>query len=190
MTSWDNLAVVTQVSAQVARQIPTWYGDGAALLGALPDQRARTWSFFMRYGVRLVDGTLTGLLVKIPREPGIATLEGAVAAEHLRPLAQQEYETLLAIAAAFEGSTSDSYCSVRPLAYLPEWNAIVMEELPAEPLKAIILRGRMMLNRDRDWVAVEQALARAGTWLRLFHERVGALKHEPFPAEEYERKIA
>lgn len=180
-------AIAAQIVARIVARLPEWF-DGATLAVSLPEVQVRQWSFFLRYPLRTADGKAGAVLVKIPREPGITTLGQAVAAAHLAPVTRQEYETLQAMAAVFAGEGAP-LGAIRPLVYLAEWNALVMEELPARPLKKLLLQPRMALGLPQDWQPFEAALASAGRWLRTFHEQLGERRTEPPGAWELRTEI-
>lgn len=189
MAAIERHPVVGQITDRIEKHLAEWFGEGAVLAASLPAVQARKWSYMMRYEVHVPAGADTALLVKIPREPGIQTLDGAVKAEQWYAATRLEYDTLQAIATTFTADGAEIFCTIRPLVYLPAWNAIVMEEMPAEPLKTAMLRGRMILGIESDWQQFETALNRAGHWLRIFHERLGNPAFQPFDAAEAQAEI-
>ncbi len=174
--------LVCQITAQLGCAVPEWFGSGVSLVPQ-PEMRQREWSFLIRYPLR---GMLAGraLIVKIPREPSMESVEEAVAAQHLYAVGMGEYQTLCAIAVAFEQERS-----VRPLDYWPLWNALVMEEVEAPSLKSLFLRPVMALNRSQEWQPFEEALKASGQWLRHFHEEVGTLRYQPLERAALQQPI-
>jgi hypothetical protein len=189
MAAIERHPVVTQITQELEAHLADWFGEGTTLTTPLPVIQSRKWSYLMRYGVRMPAGLDTALLVKIPREPGILTLDGAIKAEQWYAATRLEYDTLQAIATTFTEVSTEIFCTIRPLVYLPQWNAIVMEEMPAQPLKSALLKGRMIVGMAEDWHQFETALNRAGCWLRIFHEKLGNLTYQPFNAVDVRAEI-
>ncbi len=179
MVASSNDPILAQLTADIVAGLPTWFGEGAMLASSPPAWRRLRQSFFVRYVAQKKDGVTVPLLVKIPRKSEIATLAQAVAATHLATPTQQEYDSLVAVAQVFNTGQDARFFAVQPFAYLAQWNAIVMEELPARSLTRFLMRARMALGLPRDWEFLEQALCRAGQWLRVFHERLGDARVQP-----------
>jgi len=59
------------------------------------------------------------------------------------------------------------------LGYLPAWNAIVMEELPAISIEQLLLSMGSRVGVPRTRTRLEESLQRAGKWLRFYHEQLG-----------------
>lgn len=179
----ENRALLSQITARLIPHLSEWFGSGARLAASIPDVFRRNWSFFLRYGVDRPDGLRVGLLVKVPRMMEMETLAQAISAQELVPGTLLEYQALLTCAKAFEFERGHAFVTIRALAFLPEWNAIVMEELALEPIKNALFIPGMLMGFKSDWQGFEAILNMAGRWLRIFHERVGAWRIEPLPRE-------
>jgi hypothetical protein len=171
--SEEHSALLAALTSQIVTALPTWFGAHSKLVSDIPDVRHLKQSFFIRYAVRTYEGQPKTLLLKIPRKPDIKTLAQAISATHLAYPTQQEFNSLLTVAQTFQTINHGAFCQIRPFAYLPAWNAIVMEELPAKALKQLLLRPRMALGFAHDWQPLQVAMQRAGEWLRVFHEQLG-----------------
>ncbi len=180
--------LLAQLTARVAPALCEWYGSGSALVSSKPNVRRLKQSFFIRYSIRAADGSPATLLIKIPRKPDIATLDQAIAATHLYAATQREYDSLLAVANAFADACQSHFC-IRPFAYLPDWNAIAMQELPTRSFKQMQLKLGMTLGFQRDWKLFLEALTHASEWLKIFHSRLGDLQIEPLDTRELLREI-
>ncbi len=178
MTVSPDHPIVSNISDSVARHVKEWLGNGARLESPTPQVQRRAWSFFLRYAVQGSGPLPTALFVKIHSEPHLASLDEALQLPHLKETARQEFQTLCAVDAAFSGAAVAGCAAVRPFAFLESWNAIVMEEVAARSLKQELLRPRMMLGQDREWIPFQEAMGGAGLWLRRFHEQVGRLDGE------------
>lgn len=170
--------VVSQITRQIQSNLSTWFGQGARLTEPEPTLQRRKWSFFLRYVVGRSQGAPVGLLVKIPRLADMTTLAQAVSASDLVPYTRVEYEALRDVSAAFESQGMHTFRAIRPVAFLPDWNAIVMEELPSQPIKHLFLTSGMLLGFHKDWMCFAETLRRTGHWLRIFHSQVGKIEME------------
>jgi hypothetical protein len=185
----DDQPIIAKITEELTPSLSLWFGPDAIFAETHPDLSIRRWSFFLRYPIALPADASKHILVKIPRQPEMQTLEEAVAAQHLRATQQQEYEMLRAMAEAFSEQGNQTCCAIRPLTYLTDWNALVTEELSAQPLKDLIMRPQIVLGRPRSWFRLETALTGAGRWLRIFHEQLGALRTEPLSLDMMQREV-
>lgn len=120
------------------------------------------------------------LLVKIARKPHLATPAEAMRLPQLREAAQAEYNLAVATWQAFE-QIKDPHCAAVPtLAYLEEWNAVVMCELDGRPLKKWLTDPAIVLRRPQAWSQLLKNVGAAGRWLRIFHEGVGDVQRREF----------
>jgi hypothetical protein len=181
--------LIPQVTAALSAQLSAWFGVGATFSTPQPKLSPRRWSVFLHYPVQRPTGAPTTILVKIPRRPEIPTLAEAIAAEKLRLACQQEYQTLAAIAATHTAHASQSCTAIRPLAYLSDCNALVMEELQATPLKSLILTPQTLLARPAHQARIETTLTRAGQWLRIFHQNLGKSRSEPHAVDHLQQDV-
>ena len=128
--------------------------------------RAREWSWHFD-----AVGGGTRLLVKVSRWEGVDTLERALA-EGAQADTAGEFAALQAIADAVERSGDEGLAAVRPVAYVPAVNAVVLEWLEARPLSSALRRT------TSPWVA-GALLERTGRWLRVAQVAMGPIALEP-----------
>jgi hypothetical protein len=179
--------ILDKITAHISSYISEWFGEGA-VLSRLPQRwNVLRESFFLRYTVRLPDDSVV-LRVKIARRATIPTLGEAIRNQRLRNLTRQEYETLTAISGVFGRITDPDFCFIQPVAYLAEWNAIVMEELLASPLKKYLQFSTALKSRHH-WRDFEMALNRAGRWLHVFHQQLGEPQDELFLAKDGQAEV-
>ncbi len=174
MTAQDAL-ILNAMTTQIRSSLGGWFRNGPSLTAG-PRVRARRWSFFIRYAIQRPQCGPMGLLVKVPRLEEGSTLAEAVSATELVPYTRMEYEALSKLATAFKWEEINTYCTIHPIAFLPDWNAIVMEELPLRPIKHFLSRPDLLLGRAAAWHELTDLFGRAGGWLRIFHSRVGEIE--------------
>lgn len=151
---------MTTASESIRRQVEAALPAQYRPLDSWSAPRTREWSWH-------IDATGAGsrLLVKISRWEGVETLEKAMAAGAQRDT-EGEFAAMVSIAEAVERSGDEGLAAVRPVAYVPEVNAIVLEWLEASPLGA-------RLTRAASARTARTLLERAGRWLRVGHEALG-----------------
>lgn len=166
----------TRLMAEMAARVETWFGPGASLrLG--PRRSKFRHSFMFEYQVQTAQG-IRSILVKIARKPGLERVEAVVAIETLREIARQEYEQLELIWNAFQDDSTPGFYAVQPLAYLSEWNAIVMLKVSGRSFDQFFYLASWLPSRRP---VFEGLLRQAGAWLQIFHRLVGARELEFFP---------
>lgn len=176
----DPGALLDAVGAEAARRADAWFPGldrdrvRVRLLGT--DVRARC--FLSR--VELDDGRVRRTVVVKERHsrPALRRLDRFQDRPILTPertmsdeeTARREYDGLQHIVDALaEAGADDRFGKVRPLAWLPDGPAIVMDHIDEPTLRRRLLdTGR--LRRRRRQPMDETAWLNAGAWLRLFHD--------------------
>jgi aminoglycoside phosphotransferase (APT) family kinase protein len=122
-----------------------------------------------------VDGTRVELFIKFHKHP--TSPESSVAAK-----AAREFDTLRWLA---EAITAVPGCAVaRPVAYFPEWKAVVTERAEGENLYELLNRPlRTLLGPVRRQAA--GWCERAGAWLRGFQTVTARGETRPFDADAF-----
>jgi Phosphotransferase enzyme family len=172
VTEIDRLT--SEMTERVKAELESWYGASVSISEA-PSWEMRPWSIFVRFPLSPGPDRPRAILAKIRRHPDLSVRE-AICDDGLRDQAKNEFETLGRLQLLL--ASSRTHCAVRPLAYLEPWSAVVMEEIEAEQLRRRVLRGRVSrpLTRQSE---LETTFERAGSLLRLFHERVSSPETGP-----------
>ena len=170
MSMHETGILLDEISAQIYAAIPTWAGDEPVVI-AHPEITTRPWSFMLRYPLQKGGA----VLLKVARHQEMS-IEQSVSEKTLLERTEREFEMLSQIAEVFRshnGAASADFCFVRPLEIFPRWNALAMEELESEPLKAYLLKPQMMLTISKDWERFEELLTQSARWLRTYHQGMG-----------------
>lgn len=162
---------------RVTREGPTWFPGSPAR----PPVSLRTLSTGRRsrvYAVSVGAPTASRVLVAKVRHRHTATrgsrggprrpLLAPVAVDE-EELAEREYAGLRLLAATFDGADG-RFGAIRPLAHLAEHCTILMEYVPGETVRDLLVRSsRLHLPRLlRPGPALDRPLADVGHWLRTF----------------------
>lgn len=84
--------------------------------------------------------------------------------------ARREFDALQLIDRVLDGGAAERFGVLRPLAWLPEQSAIIMDFVEDGTLRSALLRtSRFRLHRRAEPLD-ERAWVNAGAWLRLFHD--------------------
>lgn len=175
--------VIASLANALTARIPEWYGKGATLQAESAALRAYPYSFFINFPVQTSGGEQT-LFAKIHRKPDMASLDEALAADWLRPMARDEYEMTRVIWRAFEDENSPVCAAVQPLGFMDEWNAILTRKVEGKPLKKYLLRPSIGLRFPKALVELCEYLRSSVIWLRTFHDRVAGAHIAPFPVTD------
>jgi len=171
----EDREIIASLTASVSALLP----PDLKLLADSPTRMQRNYSFLFRYSFNRDREKPTHLLVKIPRETWMTRLDQAISVPSLKEEARREYEVLHSIANVVEALKRPDFCAINVLAYLDDYDAIVMEELELRPLKALYLDKYILMNSSKHWKRFENCLARAGELLRHIHTKLGDEKHMP-----------
>ena len=167
----DQLAdlLAAHARARLAQYFPDLPGDRLTL-GPVEGPRRHRHSFIYRLPVLCEGQPATRvMLAKVIRQAGEERPGQLPAGAEIIGKAREEYAGLARLHSFF-AERADPFCgSVRPLAYLPEANAILTEEVPARTLRDVLLPG-LGTRRRIDPARARETLRRCGRWLRLFHE--------------------
>jgi hypothetical protein len=160
----ENGNAIRLVTAQVHERVASWYGCAAEILTTIPEVKTFRRSFFLRYQISLEQRGRVCLLIKIPRPPEAASVAQALELQRPRNSVRKEFDFLQACEKIFTEADPQKFCAVRAIGFLPEWNAIAMEELNCRPLR---------IRNLYDKYSSVHRIKRAAQWLRIFHERIG-----------------
>ena len=181
--------LISSLAAEVSSNISDWYGQNAVLQAGSADLLVYPGSFFVSFPVN-TDAGLHTLLAKIHRKPDIPSLADAISMDWLRPVARSEYKMTRMIWRTFKDENSPFFSTVEPLAYMEDWNAILMRKVEGRSLKRFLLRPSIVLRDPRVLRELQDYLTAAVSWLRIFHDRVAEQRLEPFPVDDANDMIA
>ena len=184
MLQSNHTAEINIISAQIAQELevllPVWYGNGAHLMQVEPTVRANRNSLLLLYPFQDRQQNQRRVYVKLARRQRMKTLADAITNTTMRERAQIEYHLLMNIDDATKRYAPKDMCAVRPLGYLPQWNAVVTEELQSRSLKSMMYSPSSLFHVQGPQQNFERAFSLAGSWLRLFHTQVGNCQLEIF----------
>lgn len=160
-----------RLSEAIARLVPQAFGAGASLESWTPVRIDRRYSFMFRYWVKKPDESRHSILVKIPHQDWIKSMAEAIASDQVRGEIKQEFEVMQSIYRVIQNSKHPMLFAINPVGgYLVEFNAIVMEEVPLQMLKAYLSRYPIWADNMSAWIDFETKLNLAGEWLRIVHD--------------------
>jgi len=166
----SDIELTKSLSAAIAHLVPRAFGAGAELDSSPPTRIDRRYSFMFRYQVRMQNGKLLSLLVKIPHQDWVKSMEEAIASEQVRKEVKDEFEIMQSIYSIIQESKRPHLSAINPVGgYLLDFNAIVMEEVPLQMLKSYLSRSSIIMNKHSAWTDFENMLNRAGEWLMVIH---------------------
>ncbi len=176
----NNRAAVTALTNFISTQLPFWYGKGAVLDLERLAMQIFPYSFFLSVPI-LNDAGEQTLLIKIKRQPDVSSIADAIGIERLKAPAENEYSMMEKIWDVFSSENITSCAAVKPVAYLGQWNAVLMEKFEGRALKNFSLSPYMLFRFPMAQASLKEFVASSARWLRIFHERVSDMKNIPFP---------
>ncbi len=174
--------IIAEILRNVQILAQNRYGKNAVLNAEKVILRAYPYSFFLHIPIETQKTTKT-ILAKIKRQPYMHTISEASKEKRLGKPAQDEYEMTKKIQAAFTRQNCSGCTAVVPLAYLPQWNALLIEKIEGRALKSYLLSRRIFLRSAKAEQEIEKYISASARWLRVFHREVSGMQMRPFPAE-------
>lgn len=146
-----------------------WFGEHAAQVN-FEQIIERRYSFLIKVGVVFENNPDRRLIIKIPSMPGLENLREIPENEKLQREARAEFEILDRIYRRIQQSGHELLAAIRVYGHLPEFCAILMEELTFELLKTSITGYRAFFIGEKQWQIFLNSVRQSAIWLRLFHE--------------------
>ncbi len=182
--------LIAKISKEVSKGLPSWGGKASSLASLEPEVIKFPASFFLRYPTAKSNDSGSTILVKIPREENVDSIaQAASPGKQLADRTNNEFMLLREVAWLVNKLKIKELTAIEPLFYFPEWNAIVMEELPSKSLEELAFDLRTRFSVPKYFKLFEDSLYRGGQWLRVFHQGLGGWKMEPFDAQDFIKKI-
>ena len=185
--------VIEDISREISRQVSEWCGVHASLESPFPMKLIYPNSFLLRYQLLGHDCPAKTLIVKIPHEQGMQFIDQAISKPELREVAKGEFDMLVSVYDVVSKLKIEQFKAIRPLAFYPQWNAVVMEELSAKTLEKLAFNLRTRLQLQPEWGQFTNAISLASRWVRMYHETFGEWRVEPLDTDrlivELHRKI-
>lgn len=173
--------ILDDITANIRSSLDRWYGTGSNLDSDMPEIRSYRNSFILRYPVTTPGAQRKHILAKIRRNPKMDSLSRAIQAD-IHQNMENEYRTLNLLYDNFN-STEEDFGAIRPLAYLDQYPALVMEEYPARTLRQLLSGQR---NSKTDWSSSElrDAARKTGQWLSTFHHKLYVPVQKPYTSRD------
>ena len=177
--AYSDLEWINKLTKAVLIAVPAIYGDGVVLASNEPERIDRRYSFMFRYQIKLHQAGSRTILLKIPHESWMRTMDEAITSEHIREVTQREYDVMASIADVIETSNEPGLFAIRPGACFPELGALLVEEYPLRMLKTSLTRLRIILGTQKSWDEFEKHVGLAGIWLQVIHKDTSRGRTKP-----------
>jgi len=171
--------LVPLLSIEVENLIRDVLGEKRTLVHTAPERMDRRYSFIFRYAVVGEIEAESFVLVKIPHQSWMLTIEEAIASEQLRSEVKFEYDVLCSLEQVVSSADEPQFCAVKPLGVILNWNAIVVEELSLIMMKDYLVKSSIILGSQSAWKDFSEKLYLTGKWLRIVHEYFSQNKTVP-----------
>jgi thiamine kinase-like enzyme len=161
--------ILNEITDSIRGSLGEWYGPRARLETAIPAISSYKNSFILRYSVSIPDDRQKHILVKIRRNPKMDSLVQAIQAD-IHQNMEQEYLSLRNFYDHLTGM-QEELGAIRPLDYLDQFPAIVMEEYPSRTLRRLLIDFR---SSKAAWAGsdLQDAARKTGRGLYYFHHHL------------------
>lgn len=181
LTARHREQVLQALAERWDRYYPDRHGGRPPSIRPVDGDRPQGYSILQEYALTF-DGEPRScrIIVKLRRGSRWGAVTDGAGTSKASALAQMEYRELSRAYQYFTASGGE--CSViRPLDYLEEINALVMERASGDDLGRLVTRSAM---------APENQFLRCGRWLRRYHREVHSCTTRRWSADEYRTRIA
>ncbi len=174
-------SIINSITSVVSESLSKWYGIQSRPEAGEPEIHSYRNSFMLRYPIQVPGSQQKHILVKIRRNPKMTSLHQAVDADIHRNI-PQEYHSLQKVYSHI-GKGDEDLGAIRPLLYLKQYFAIIMEEYPSRTLRQLLNRQRSLHGSDSPY-ELSDAARKTGLWLHCFHHHVHSFTERPFTSED------
>lgn len=182
----EDKAIIEYITGTLRSSLDVWYGTGSTLNSYTPEIRSYRNSFMLVYPVTTADLQGKTILVKIRREPKMSSLSQAVYAD-IHQNVPSEYASLLYVYERM-GHMEADFGAIRPLSFLEEYSAIVMEEFPSLTLRQLLNKQRSSKSVDAT-CHLKDAARKTGKWLYYFHHHLHTPYNQAYTSADILREV-
>jgi len=168
--SFSDAELIDKLNIEVSNLTRESFGGNFMPLQGAPERIDRRYSFMFRYMIGEIGGTPRFLLVKIPHQSWMKTINEAVASEQIRAEVKFEYDVMKSIAKVISNSGESQLCAINPVGCLINLNALVTEEIRLVMLKDYLVKIPIMMGNKASWNDFIKSLRLAGIWLKVVHK--------------------
>ncbi len=162
--------IISKITQALNTSLPEWFGAGAHLSEDNPERMDRSYTVILNYAAIDARGKTTPLIVKLPREKWMTSLQQIIESEEIRTVAVRRAKILQQVADAVDRSGNQNLTAIRIYGSLPEYCAIIMEHRSFITYKRLFFHQTDLLRGDHFYQTVEQAVFTAGQWIKLYHD--------------------
>lgn len=180
LVKYKNNTADTQIIEYIANEIrkhaEEWYGDKAVLLDSTPSIQTFDSSFFLRFSIANHSEEPHYLLVKVRRHPKMTSLAETMSTPKIHVNMPGEFRALKTVS-DFSPYFDKGLGAVRPLLYLNELNAIILEECPSLTMTKILTScAKSSIQMKKNIRRMIDAATKTGQWLSIYHEKIHTCK--------------
>jgi hypothetical protein len=163
-------SIITQITQTLNASLEGWFGAGFRLSGEQPERMDRSYTVILNYIAVGPDEEQIPLILKLPREKRMGTLQEIISDEDIRTVAIQRTEILQGIEKAVAESGNSNLTAIKIYGVFSEFCAIVMEWREFTTFKRLYFQRPVYLSHKRFFDTVDRDNYIAGQWVRLWHE--------------------
>ena len=171
-----DLQIIENISNEIRNHLVNWYGDKAVFPLEAPSIQSFDSSFFLRFSINKDSEEIKHLLVKIRRHPKMTSLSETMTTPKIHVNMPGEFRALKVVF-DYSSHLDKGLGAIRPLTYLDELNAIVLEECPSNTMtKLLISCAKPDIQWKENILQMLDAATKTGRWLSTYHEKIHTCK--------------
>ena len=163
--------IIEFIVSAINDHLDEWYGDPSGLKVMAPDIITYTNCFILRFPLSRPNMEIKNILVKIRRRPNMTSLNQAILKTEIHAKIPAEYHDLLSLYQFFK-NCNDPLGAIRPLIYLENHFAVVMEEFKSQNLQELFMDWKTILGFKKNIHDLLHAAQLTGQLLNVFHTQV------------------
>ncbi|MBI5944544.1 MAG: hypothetical protein HY864_09260 [Chloroflexi bacterium] len=163
--------IIEFIAQTINEHLTEWYQEEPGLTLAQPSIHCYSNCFMLSFPLTRPGREKKNLLVKIRRHPKMKTINQAVLKQDLHIKIPTEFKELILLHDFFKDQ-KNNLGAIRPLFYIEQYHAIIMEEFESRNLRQLLMEWRTILGLKDNLNYLLDAAELTGQWLYQFHHKM------------------
>jgi len=163
--------IIEVITKTIIEHLEEWYEDGHGLTIMPPAVHCYINCFMLTFPLTKPGQVKKNILAKIRRHPKMNALHQAVQKQDLHVKIPAEFNELISLHDFFKDQ-NNSLGAIRPLFYIEQCYAIIMEEFESRNLRQMLMEWKTILGLKDNLQHLINAAELTGQWLYQFHHKM------------------
>lgn len=178
----EDAPIIEVIASTILEHLGDWYEDGDGMSLMPPAVHCYSNCFMLAFPLVRPGGVKKNILVKIRRHPKMKTISQAVLKQELHVKIPVEFNELISLHNFFKDQ-NNSLGAIRPLLYIGQYHAIIMEEFESRNLRQMLMEWKTILGFRGNVKPLLDAAELTGQWLYQFHHEMQKYYEVKEPAQ-------